>query len=54
MAHFTSGVVFFATYAPEGTPVWIYSALYNAFYLIPEIILSALILPILLRRTAST
>ena len=54
VAHFTSGVVFFAAYAPEGTPVWIYSALYNALYLLPEIILSALILPILLRRTAST
>lgn len=30
-AHFASGVVFFGEFAPEGQPVWLYSALYN-FY----------------------
>jgi thiamine transporter len=30
-AHFASGVVFFGEYAPEGQPVWLYSALYNSY-----------------------
>lgn len=30
-AHVVSGAVFFAEYAPEGQPVWIYSALYNLY-----------------------
>lgn len=49
-AHFLSGIVFFGEYAPEGTPVWAYSALYNLSYLIPETVLCAAVLPILLRR----
>ncbi len=31
LAHLVSGAVFFAEYAPEGQPVWIYSALYNLY-----------------------
>jgi thiamine transporter len=31
VAHFASGVVFFGEYAPEGQPVWLYSALYNSY-----------------------
>ncbi|MEG1602100.1 MAG: energy-coupled thiamine transporter ThiT [Cloacibacillus sp.] len=31
-----SGVVFFAAYAPAGTNVWLYSAVYNASSCIPE------------------
>lgn len=30
-AHFTSGIVFFGEYAPEGQPVWLYSAIYNLY-----------------------
>ena len=30
-AHFASGIVFFGEYAPEGQPVWLYSALYNLY-----------------------
>lgn len=30
-AHFVSGMVFFGAYAPEGQPVWLYSALYNLY-----------------------
>ena len=33
---FTSGVVFFGMYAPEGQNVFLYSAVYNGAYLIPE------------------
>ena len=31
VAHVTSGVIFFAEYAPEGQHVWVYSSLYNSF-----------------------
>lgn len=31
-----SGVVFFASYAPEGTNIWLYSILYNGSSVLPE------------------
>ena len=40
LAHFVSGVVFFATYAPEGMHPIIYSAIYNGSYLLPELVVS--------------
>lgn len=40
-AHFVSGVVFFGSYAPEGQPIWLYSAVYNATYMVPSIIACA-------------
>ncbi|MGI6148968.1 MAG: energy-coupled thiamine transporter ThiT [Firmicutes bacterium] len=50
-AHVISGVVFFAEYAPEGTPVLLYSLLYNGSYLLPEAVLVGAILYLLrLRR----
>lgn len=52
VAHFASGIVFFGSYAPEGTAVWTYSALYNVSYLLPEMAITAVLLPFLLRRTA--
>jgi thiamine transporter len=50
-AHLTSGIVFFGSYAPEGTSVWLYSATYNASYLIPDAILASILVPLILRRT---
>ncbi len=41
-----SGVVFFGAYAPEGTPAIIYSLGYNASYLIPEAIVTLIIISI--------
>lgn len=49
-SHFVSGYVFFAEYAPEGTPVWLYSALYNASFVFPEALIGVLLVPVLLRR----
>ena len=49
LAHFLSGIVFFASYAPEGQPVWLYSLLYNASYIIPQCIIHILLLQIVLR-----
>ncbi len=50
ICHFISGVVFFGQYAWEGWNVIAYSAAYNATYLIPEFIVSAIIIFILLKR----
>jgi thiamine transporter len=47
LIHFIGGIVFFASYAPEGQPVWLYSLVYNASYMIPSIILSAIVASIL-------
>lgn len=45
-----SGVVFFASYAPAGTNVWLYSILYNGSSLLPETaILMALVYMIMPR-----
>ena len=41
-AHWLSGVVFFASFAPPGQPVWLYSLLYNGAYLLPTAVLSAI------------
>ena len=47
ICHFISGVVFFASYAPEGISPIIYSLTANATYLVPEMIICILILKIL-------
>jgi thiamine transporter len=39
-AHFISGVIFFANYAPAGMPPAIYSAIYNGSYLLPELVIT--------------
>lgn len=31
VSHLVSGAIFFGEYAPEGQPVWVYSALYNMY-----------------------
>ncbi|MDQ3588857.1 MAG: energy-coupled thiamine transporter ThiT [Actinomycetota bacterium] len=49
ICHFISGVVFFASYAPEGWNVYIYSAAYNAAYLIPSLIVAVIVVSVLLR-----
>lgn len=53
IVHVAAGVVFFAQYAPEGTNVLIYSIGYNASYMVPNFILSAvLIVPLVMARGA--
>lgn len=42
--HYLSGVIFFASYAPEGQSPYIYSAVYNASYLVPEMIIAIVVL----------
>lgn len=50
ICHFISGVIFFGQYAWEGWNVYAYSATYNATYLVPEFVVSAIIVFILLKR----
>jgi len=42
--HVLSGVVFFASYAPEGTPVWLYSVIYNGTFLLPGMAIALVLL----------
>jgi len=44
LCHFISGVVFFAAYAPEGTSPYLYSFLFNASYLVPDLIICLILL----------
>ncbi|MCW3994995.1 MAG: energy-coupled thiamine transporter ThiT [Candidatus Bathyarchaeota archaeon] len=46
-SHFISGVVYFADYAPAGMSPIVYSAVYNGTYLIPSIIICAVVIGIL-------
>ena len=49
ICHFISGVIFFGQYAWQGWNVILYSAAYNATYLVPEFIVSAIIILTLLK-----
>lgn len=48
ICHFIAGIVFYGSFAPKGTPVPLYSLVYNAWYMVPSFIISAIILIILL------
>ena len=47
--HWLSGVLFFASYAPQGEPVCLYSLTYNSSYVIPETVLCIVLSQLLLR-----
>lgn len=46
--HVLSGIVFFADYAPEGQPAWLYSLIYNVTFMAPEAAVTCLALVFLL------
>lgn len=48
--HFISGIVFFGSFAPEGTPVWKYSLIYNGIYIPIQVILAIILIPPILKR----
>lgn len=52
-SHFLSGIIFYASDAPKGQPVALYSLIYNLGYLLPSFVLT-LILLILLVVAAPT
>jgi thiamine transporter len=49
LSHFVSGVIYFPQYAPAGTSPVVYSAVYNATYMIPSIIICAIAIFLLQR-----
>ncbi len=50
VAHFLSGIIFFAEFAPEGIDPYLYSALYNGSYLTAEFAISVTLIYALFRR----
>ena len=51
-SHFVSGVLFFASYAPAGVSPFVYSAVYNGGFLIPEFVITAALMIALIRVRA--
>jgi thiamine transporter len=49
LCHFTSGVVYFANYAPIGMSPVVYSLVYNGTYMLPSIIICAIVIVLLQR-----
>jgi thiamine transporter len=49
-AHTLSGVIFFAQYAPEGMNVLAYSAIYNGSYMLPETVVTLVVIALILAR----
>ena len=49
VCHFVSGVAFFASYAPEGWNPYLYSAAYNAAYLVPSLGIALVVVTLLLK-----
>lgn len=47
LCHLIAGIVFFGEYTPEGMSVWKYSFGYQLQYLLPEFIISAIILSLI-------
>jgi thiamine transporter len=52
-AHLVSGAIFFGANAPAGQNVWLYSAVYNATYVLPSVVacgvVAAILVPVLER-----
>ena len=47
---FLSGILIWGEYAPEDMPVWLYSLTYNGSYMIPEIILTVIVVVIIMKK----
>jgi thiamine transporter len=50
IAHFISGIIFFASFVPEGMNPALYSVIYNGSYLLVEFVFSIVIIYILVGR----
>ena len=50
VAHLLAGVIFFKEYAGDQNP-WIYSIIYNCTYIIPSIILTAVVAVLILKTS---
>ncbi|MBQ4137353.1 MAG: energy-coupled thiamine transporter ThiT [Clostridia bacterium] len=47
LCSFLSGVLLWGSYAPEGMNVWVYSLTYNASYMIPNAVLTTVIIVVM-------
>lgn len=52
-AHYFSGAIFFASYAPKGQSPWLYSAIYNGSYMSVSILLAVPIIYTLLKAMSA-
>ncbi len=43
LCHVLAGAVFFGSFAPEGTNVWLYSSIYNGSFLVPTLVVSGIL-----------
>jgi thiamine transporter len=50
IVHVVSGVVFFSQYAPPGQSPLIYSVIYNGSYMLPELVISGILVTLLIKR----
>lgn len=48
---FLSGILLWGSYAPAGTPVWIYSLVYNGSYMLPETVLTVIAAVLICRNS---
>ncbi|MEH7884602.1 energy-coupled thiamine transporter ThiT [Bacillus sp. JJ1609] len=53
ISHFLSGWIFFGSYAPEGQSAWLYSFIYNGTYMLPSMILSAIVVILVISAAPS-
>jgi len=53
ISHFLSGWIFFGSYAPEGQSAWLYSIIYNGTYMLPSMILSAIVVILVISAAPS-
>ena len=51
--HVLSGVIFFASYTPEGQNPWAYSFIYNIAYMIPSLLISDILAMTLWKKIGS-
>jgi thiamine transporter len=50
IVHVISGVVFFSEFAPPGQSPIFYSIIYNSSYMLPELIISGILVYLLIKR----
>ena len=43
-------MIFFGSFAPEGSNVWLYSSVYNGSFLLPTLVVSAVLVHLILPR----
>lgn len=53
VCHFASGILIWASFAPEGQSVWLYSLLYNGGYMLGEFVITTAV-TLLLATTVKT